>query len=598
MNSNITTTGEKGSDVYTFDGVGDPRVALSALLVRDQSTEIIKNGMDKILNSEAILSLDDNKKRELETDAYVMMFQTRNVRGGKGEREVGKYMYEYMYKHNKDLSLHLLELIPEYGYWQDVFDLYEKINTDEFKNKTYEIVKSQLEDDEKNMEEKKSVSLLAKWIPRQTRQENIAKDFAFKMFTGMAFSEKMKNYRKRIVKLNQYLNTVEILQCSKHWADIKPGQVPGRALKKYTKAFLNEKAPKKKNEVVEKGVRFPDDPDRVQCAENFKAHTKKVLEGKASVKAADVVMPNELWAKILKLSHGDVYGHSNYNTYDYEVDADGEPNTKSEVPVSSEDEKNIVRAQWLGIRNDLKSKGTFTNMVAMCDFSGSMSGTPLQVSASLGLLFTEVATGIGKNKMLSFDSQPQWIEFPETDDVFEKAKVIMGSNYGQGLSTDFQKAMEMIIADLKKNKTPIDQAPTDLVVFTDMAWDAACGSSGSSIYTGNRYRHHVKTDTWQTHIEMIRESFKRAGEDNFGEGQGYTMPRIVIWNLRDNTMDFHAKADTPGVLMFSGWSPSLFKYLVKDGFRVQTPYDGLRAQLDDPIYNKIREKINEYYEKK
>jgi len=44
-----TTLGSKGSDVYTYDGVGDPRVALSIILTRGQTEEIITNGMKKIL---------------------------------------------------------------------------------------------------------------------------------------------------------------------------------------------------------------------------------------------------------------------------------------------------------------------------------------------------------------------------------------------------------------------------------------------------------------------------------------------------------------------------------------------------------------------
>jgi hypothetical protein len=90
---------------------------------------------------------------------------------------------------------------------------------------------------------------------------------------------------------------------------------------------------------------------------------------------------------------------------------------------------------------------------------------------------------------------------------------------------------------------------------------------------------------------MIRESFKRTGEDMFGEGYGYKMPRIVIWNLRATAGEFHAQANTEGVLMYSGWSPSIFKQLIKEGFKVQTPYDGLRQQLDDPMYDIIRSRI-------
>jgi hypothetical protein len=124
-----------------------------------------------------------------------------------------------------------------------------------------------------------------------------------------------------------------------------------------------------------------------------------------------------------------------------------------------------------------------------------------------------------------------------------------------------------------------------------MAWDAACGSSQVSYYTGSSYRNVVKTAPWQTHIQMIRESFKRAGEDMFGEGNGYKPPRIVIWNISASCQDMHAKADEEGVVMLSGWSPTLFKVLMARGVEIQTPEQALRLQLEDPLYDLVRSRI-------
>jgi hypothetical protein len=91
---------------------------------------------------------------------------------------------------------------------------------------------------------------------------------------------------------------------------------------------------------------------------------------------------------------------------------------------------------------------------------------------------------------------------------------------------------------------------------------------------------------------MIQESFKRAGEDMWGPGMGFTAPRIVIWNLAASPQtDFHAKADTPGVAMLSGWSASQFEVLQKEGPRQLTAYEILRLELDDPKYQRVRDRI-------
>jgi hypothetical protein len=151
--------------------------------------------------------------------------------------------------------------------------------------------------------------------------------------------------------------------------------------------------------------------------------------------------------------------------------------------------------------------------------------------------------------------------------------------------------MELVLQRLKATRCVYGKEPENLIVLTDMAWDAACGSSQSSSFTGNRYRHHVKTEEWQTHVEAIRESFKRAGEDLWGEGMGWKMPTIVIWNISADCTDFHATADTEGVIMLSGWSPSLFKVLQTDGVVSWTPLQALRAQLDDARYDPVRQRI-------
>jgi hypothetical protein len=90
---------------------------------------------------------------------------------------------------------------------------------------------------------------------------------------------------------------------------------------------------------------------------------------------------------------------------------------------------------------------------------------------------------------------------------------------------------------------------------------------------------------------MIRENFKRAGEDMFGEGNGYKVPRIVVWNLSPGCQDMHVKADEEGVVMLSGWSSSLFKVLMAKGVEIQTPYSALRYQLDDEMYDIVRKRI-------
>jgi hypothetical protein len=315
----------------------------------------------------------------------------------------------------------------------------------------------------------------------------------------------------------------------------------------------------------------------MECRAHFQKFFQDAKEGKATAKAANVVYPHELIKKMVKIMQ-ETYSHRDGVT----VDADH----------LSVDEKNGLIAQWAAIVKDAREAGGLGRSLAMCDFSGSMQSsgkngdTPYWVSMAMGLLISEVTTEEFKDTFLTFDSNPK-LHRLRGGDLFEKIASI--GRVGQGLSTDFQKAMDLVLANLKASRCKPGQEPDNLIVITDMGWDRACASDEHNPYTDNSYRHVVKTQPWQTHIQMIREAFKRAGEDMWGVP--FVPPRIVVWNVASTSSDFHATADTEGVVMVSGWSPSLFKNLLKGDIRSTTPLEMLRIILDEERYQPVREKL-------
>ena len=562
-----TAVGAKGSDVYTLAGVGNYLVALNALLTRGADETTVGDLLRKVLAT---------GKVQDEVDAFVLTFMTRAVRGGKGERDLFYVLYKVLLAEREGLALDLLDLVGHYGYWKDLFSVHDAVeDKDRVWNRIVETVKKQLSADSVAMQTpsvpNSKVSLLAKWMPREGHP--LARKFAEALWTGppgTVISAKLRAYRVRISYINKYLATTEIKMCSGDWEEIKPSAVPGRCLKKNRLAFLNEIAPKKPREHVVKGqLRHPYDTGRMLCREHFQEHFKKAAKGEVVSKGADTLYPHEVIRRVT-----------------YEVIRGG-----------SEDERNSLLGFWKAFVSKAKEGGGLGRSIPMCDFSGSMgfggSGgvTPLEVSRAMGLLISEVTSDEFKGRMLTFDSTPKWLEFYEHEDIFARVQKTQDHGYGQGTSTDFQAAMDMVLAELKRKRILPGREPENLIVLTDMAWDMACGSSQYSGYTSNSYRHVVKTAPWQTHIQMIRESFKRAGEDMFGEGNGYKPPRIVIWNISASCQDMHAQASEEGVVMLSGWSPALFKVLMARGVEIQTPESALRLQLEDPLYDLVRERI-------
>ena len=389
------------------------------------------------------------------------------------------------------------------------------------------------------------MSLLGKWLPREKSKSfpGLAKKIAQYIYRSeLVPNKQMMYYRTMCSEMNRHLKTVEIDMCHKSWAQISPEAVPGRCLKIHDKAFLNEPT---KKQASGNELRFPDDEDRMECRAHFQEFVEGLKAGTKKAHGANVVLPHELVVK-------------------------------TEDHTTSADQHAIIQAQWDGIREETVKGGGLGKSVAMCDFSGSMHGIPMEVSRALGILISEITHPAFRDHILTFDAVPQWHSFVGKKTLKTKLASLRGC--GQGLNTDFYKACQCIIERMVQNKVPVGEEPEDLIVITDMGFDAASSPRSSS----------STLSAWETQLVRIRREFQEAGEKLWGTGCGWTPPRIVIWNVRAEYKDFHAKADEDGVVQLSGWAPSMLKAL-QTGVKVQTPYEGMRCILDDARYDAVRE---------
>jgi hypothetical protein len=533
--------GIKGSDVYTT--TGSALLDLNVQLVRGADPAAVRAGMATVIAAGDLAEL------------AVLMFHVRAVRGGKGERALFDVMFRELWRTHRDLAVALAELIPEYGSWADVSRLLMDWRV---RPVLYNMMARQLNEDAAKPEGE-SISLAAKWAPREGKAGgDVATNLAHQMFPELpTHAQRMRAYRKLVAELNRRLATMEVPMSEGRWASIKPEAVPGRAGKLYSRALLNLAVTDTER------LRHPDDPDRMACRAHFLRHFARARRGEAVVHGAATVFPHEIVKRV------------------------------AEAETLSEAERDQMIAMWRGMVEKARAGGGMRRTIFMSDFSGSMKhgcDTPYWVSMALGLLGAEIAEGAFANRLMTFDSTPQWHVFDEGAGLVERVSGLVTAGVGQGLSTDFQAAMDLVLATLKADRVRPGLEPENIVVLTDMGWDQACGSSEMSLYTDAHYRHHVKTDGWQTHIEMIRESFRRAGEDMWGTGGGWTPPRIVVWNLSPacGAQNHHATAETPGVIMLSGWSAALFDILQREGPRDITPLEALRLELAHPRYNRVR----------
>jgi hypothetical protein len=227
-------------------------------------------------------------------------------------------------------------------------------------------------------------------------------------------------------------------------------------------------------------------------------------------------------------------------------------------------------------------------LVSLVDVSGSMSGVPMEVAISLGLLVSEIASPDYRHRCLTFSASPTWVELNESMTLEEKVCRMRKAPWG--CNTDFEKAIELILKVAIKAKLNPEDIP-DLIVFSDMQFDEARRSTGSS---------------WETQHERIIRRFKEEGVKACGKP--WPSPHMIYWNLRGDTTGFPAKGDTPGVTMLSGYSPSLMKLLLsgepleeveeevigEDGTVVKkkiknNPFTTVRKALDSTDYDMVRD---------
>lgn len=143
-----------------------------------------------------------------------LLFWVRDVRGGAGERRFFRICLQYLAEQAPEALLPNLHLVPEYGRWDDLFELQSEV----LRPKVLELIREGLLE--------KMDGLLAKWLPRKGEFANLVR-----RHLGLS----PKAYRKLIVGLSA---TVEQQMCAREWEAIQYGKVPSQAMNRYRKAFL------------------------------------------------------------------------------------------------------------------------------------------------------------------------------------------------------------------------------------------------------------------------------------------------------------------------------------------------------------------------
>ena len=366
--------------------------------------------------------------------AVKILFFARDVRCGLGERRVFRVILHWLACNEPKTVVKNLDHVAEFGRFDDLFSL---IGTP-CEQEMFGIINKQFCTDLKAMNEDRSVSLLAKWLPSVNASSDITRALGKKV--ARAFGLTDKQYRKALTALRSKIRIIENNLRERNYTFDYEKQ-PSRALFKYRAAF------------------WRNDKDR------YEKFLSDVSSGKAEFHA-DNVSPYELVEPYLTT------GWSRTAT--------------SFMRDITPEEKAALNATWTSMPNF----GGTENALAVIDTSGSMYAwrkpLPAAVALSLGLYFAEHNTGLFKDHFIEFSMRPQLIEI-KGKTFADRLRYV--ASFNEIANTNMEAVFDLILSAAVKNHVPQEELPAKLILISDMEFDSCVENASLSIFENARQKY-------------------------------------------------------------------------------------------------------------
>lgn len=196
----------------------------------------------------------------------------------------------------------------------------------------------------------------------------------------------------------------------------------------------------------------------------------------------------------------------------------------------------VANAQWKSLPNFMEK--TEERVLPVVDTSGSMSmnevspgTTPMQVALSLGLYISERNVGPFQDFFVTFSARP---ELQLLKGTLKQRCDQLARAHWEG-NTDLMAVFNLILSSAIRNNVTEKEMPTMVLILSDMEFDS-CITHGRST----------------TAFNAIKEKYAAAG---------YTLPKVVFWNLNGRKGNSPVTHDERGTALISGFSPSILSSL-------------------------------------
>lgn len=352
--------------------------------------------------------------------AIKWLFFMRDAREGMGERRSFRIILNGLGHQHPTIAKELISLVPEYGRWDDLYSLMDGDLTEYVVDFIYQ----QLQEDCGNYLNKKPISLLAKWLPKEsTKKYKKVYNILLKKF-GMT----PKEYRRIISDLRKYLDVVEVKMSANEWNKVNYNTIPSKANLLYKDAFLRHDK-ERRNEYLN---------DLKNGNNNAKINAK-------------VLMPHEIVHRYMdKYEWGDI-----------------------------DDFDESLEQLWKALPNYVNSEG-FSMFVRDGSYSmttkiGNTNITCLDISTALAIYFSEHCKGEYKDNFITFSNRPKVIDLSNCSSLREKIEKCHAED--DCSNTDIYKVFKLILDTAVNNKYTQEQLPKNIVVVSDMEFDNATTTS-------------------------------------------------------------------------------------------------------------------------
>ena len=174
----------------------------------------------------------------------------------------------------------------------------------------------------------------------------------------------------------------------------------------------------------------------------------------------------------------------------------------------------------------------FANTLVVRDGSGSMlcpignsNVTAIDVADALTIYLSEYNSEEFKNKFITFSHDAKLVDLSKFNNLHDK--LVRLESFSDYTNTNVENVLSLVLRAMKESNKSVDR----LLFISDMEYDSA--TSG-------------RTD--KALFEIWQEKYKE---------EGFTMPKLVFWNVNSRTNTIPVTENENGVILVSGFSKNI-----------------------------------------